>query len=313
MSRLLPSVSSWSAAAGRYGSAATSNGRRPSLTTWRASLAVEVVLPEPWRPTMATTAGLPDRWNVRSPADSRSTSSSLTILTTCWPADRLSSTSWPMAFSRTRATKSLTTLKLTSASSSASRTSRMAASTSASLIRPRPVRVPSVLRSRSLRVSNMVRVGTPDGWLARTGDGRSGGARVLTHRAGGVYRRPFANARRTEVPATLCSAVVRNPFASAALAATAPSSGCGARPTISIFGSLITRMALPLAAILILGSGAFEVAVLRGLELGDDARLRTGRRGVGRPTPPPAGPDLGRPRAGRSSSARSRSRSRSAS
>jgi predicted MFS family arabinose efflux permease len=37
--------------------------------------------------------------------------------------------------------------------------------------------------------------------------------------------------------------------------------------TISIFGSLITRMALPLAAILVLGSGAFEVAVLRSMEL----------------------------------------------
>ena len=161
MSRLLPRVSSWSAAAGRYGSAATRSGRRPSLTTCRASLAVEVVLPEPWSPTMATTAGLPERWNVRSPADRRSTSSSLTIFTTCWPAVRLESTSAPIAFSRTRATKSLTTLKLTSASSSASRTSRIAASTSASVIRPRPVRVPSVFRSRSLRVSNMVRVGTP--------------------------------------------------------------------------------------------------------------------------------------------------------
>jgi MFS family permease len=38
--------------------------------------------------------------------------------------------------------------------------------------------------------------------------------------------------------------------------------------TVSIFGSLITRMALPLAAILLLGSGAIEVAVLRSLELG---------------------------------------------
>lgn len=38
--------------------------------------------------------------------------------------------------------------------------------------------------------------------------------------------------------------------------------------TVSIFGSLITRIALPLAAILLLGSGAFEVAVLRSLELG---------------------------------------------
>ena len=65
----------------------------PACTTCRASLAAVVVLPEPWRPTSATTAGLPDRWNVRSPADRSATSSSLTILTTCWPAVRLSSTS----------------------------------------------------------------------------------------------------------------------------------------------------------------------------------------------------------------------------
>ncbi len=38
--------------------------------------------------------------------------------------------------------------------------------------------------------------------------------------------------------------------------------------TISIFGSLITRIALPLVAILVLGSGAVEVAILRGTELG---------------------------------------------
>jgi Na+/melibiose symporter-like transporter len=38
--------------------------------------------------------------------------------------------------------------------------------------------------------------------------------------------------------------------------------------TISIFGSLITGMALPLAAILVLGAGAIEVAILRTLELG---------------------------------------------
>lgn len=38
--------------------------------------------------------------------------------------------------------------------------------------------------------------------------------------------------------------------------------------TISIFGSLITRIALPLVAILTLGAGAIEVAILRGVELG---------------------------------------------
>jgi len=37
--------------------------------------------------------------------------------------------------------------------------------------------------------------------------------------------------------------------------------------TISIFGSLITRMALPFVAILALGSGPFEVAILRSLDV----------------------------------------------
>jgi len=37
--------------------------------------------------------------------------------------------------------------------------------------------------------------------------------------------------------------------------------------TVSIFGSLVTRIALPLAAILVLGSGAVEVAILRSLDL----------------------------------------------
>lgn len=41
-----------------------------------------------------------------------------------------------------------------------------------------------------------------------------------------------------------------------------------AASTVSVFGSLITRIALPLAAILVLGSDAIGVAVLRSLELG---------------------------------------------
>jgi predicted MFS family arabinose efflux permease len=60
---------------------------------------------------------------------------------------------------------------------------------------------------------------------------------------------------------------VRNPFTSPLWTNSAFVRVWGAA-TISIFGSLITRMALPLAAILVLGSGAVEVAVLRGLELG---------------------------------------------
>ncbi len=170
---------------------------------------------------------------MRSPADSSATSSSLTILTTCWPADRLSRTSWPMALSRTRATKSLTTLKLTSASSRARRTSRMAASTSASLIRPRPVRLPSVLRNRSLRLSNMVRVGLRrggdriserrPGWCASSDAPGSGSVPQASdgHYAPRPVRSPFA------------SALWRNPsFVRVWTAA-----------SISIFGSLITRLA----------------------------------------------------------------------
>ena len=81
-----PSVTSWSTAAGRYGSAATSIGWRPWRTIQRASLAEEVVLPEPWRPTIAMTAGEPSSRNVRSPAPRIAVSSSWTILTTIWPA-----------------------------------------------------------------------------------------------------------------------------------------------------------------------------------------------------------------------------------
>jgi MFS family permease len=60
---------------------------------------------------------------------------------------------------------------------------------------------------------------------------------------------------------------VRNPFDSQ-LWRNAAFARVWTAATVSIFGSLITRIALPLAAILVLGSGAFEVAILRGLDLG---------------------------------------------
>jgi MFS family permease len=60
---------------------------------------------------------------------------------------------------------------------------------------------------------------------------------------------------------------VRNPFASP-LWRNSAFVRVWSAATISIFGSLVTRIALPLAAILVLGSGAVEVALLRGLELG---------------------------------------------
>ena len=62
--------------------------------------------------------------------------SSWTILTICWPGLRLSSTSVPTDRSLTRWMKSRATLKLTSASSRARRTSRRPSSTSFSVRRP---------------------------------------------------------------------------------------------------------------------------------------------------------------------------------
>jgi MFS family permease len=59
---------------------------------------------------------------------------------------------------------------------------------------------------------------------------------------------------------------VRNPF-NTALWRNAAFARVWTAASVSIFGSLVTRMALPLAAILVLGSGAIEVAVLRSLDL----------------------------------------------
>ena len=56
------------------------------------------------------------------------TISSRTILMTCWVGESAVSTSWPMAFSLTASMNCLTTRKWTSASSSATRISRSAAS-----------------------------------------------------------------------------------------------------------------------------------------------------------------------------------------
>jgi MFS family permease len=89
-----------------------------------------------------------------------------------------------------------------------------------------------------------------------------GGARVLTHRGQGSLAQAVPSRSRA-----ICSAFVRNPFDSPLWRNSAFVRVWGAA-TISTFGSLVTRIALPLAAILVLGAGAFEVAVLRSLELG---------------------------------------------
>jgi MFS family permease len=64
----------------------------------------------------------------------------------------------------------------------------------------------------------------------------------------------------------LCSAIVRNPFASP-LWRNGAFRRVWAASTVSVFGSLVTRIALPLVAILVLGAGAAEMAILRSLDL----------------------------------------------
>src|SRR5690554_5700076 len=64
-------------------------------------------------------------------------------------------TSWPMAFSVTLSMNSLTTWKLTSASSRAVRTSRIASRTFSSEMRPRPERLRKTPFNRSLSASSM--------------------------------------------------------------------------------------------------------------------------------------------------------------
>src|SRR3989442_14647756 len=92
------------------------------------------------------------RWPLppRSP-----TSSSWTTLTTCWAGVSDLRTSWPTAFSRTRSTKARTTLKLTSASRRATRTSRRASWMFSSVRRPRPPRRSKIDCKRVLRESSM--------------------------------------------------------------------------------------------------------------------------------------------------------------
>ena len=67
-------------------------------------------------------------------------------------------------------------------------------------------------------------------------------------------------------PCDVCSAVVRNPFSSP-LWANHAFVRVWSAATVSVFGSLITRFALPLIAILTLHAGPFEVAVVRSIDL----------------------------------------------
>ena len=123
------------------GAACRRRRARPSCRrrrgAWRASRR-RSSCPSPGGPAIRITV-VPEEAKARSrlaPPISAASSSS-TILTTCWPGSSESSTPAPRQRSLTCAVNCLTTLKLTSASSSARRISRIALSTSASVSLPR--------------------------------------------------------------------------------------------------------------------------------------------------------------------------------
>ncbi len=153
-----PTICSWFTALGRWRSAAISSGVWPSDFIHCASLPARVVLPAPWRPaSMMTVGGFFDQFRSRASPPSTCTSSSLTILTTCWAGLSALETSSPRARSRTAAVKVRTTDTATSASSRARRISRIVLSTSASLRRPWPRRPLSDSVMRSERLLNTKR------------------------------------------------------------------------------------------------------------------------------------------------------------
>src|SRR4051812_41862836 len=168
-----------------------------SSLRWRASLPQAVVLPEPWRPAIRITVG-PGLANAKSRPDPpiSCVSSSETILTTCWPGLSDPSTSAPSARSLTAAVNCLTTLKLTSASSSARRTWRIAWLTSSSVSLPRERTSPRAAWRRSERASN-----TPQRLV---GTGRLRLLRGARPRA----RSPPGRGQRVEVVGALMAAPV---------------------------------------------------------------------------------------------------------
>src|SRR5580658_1874499 len=132
-------------------------GRWPFFVSQRASLPVEVVLPEPCNPTIRKTLGGSlanlsfDSWLPRTLI-----SSSLMIPITCCEGDSELSTSCPIARVLPLSMRCLTTLKLTSASSSATRTSRRAVSIFSAVRRPSPRRFLKTRCSLSDRLSNIL-------------------------------------------------------------------------------------------------------------------------------------------------------------
>ena len=130
---------SWVTALGRCRSAATNRARLPSLASHLPSFPARVVLPAPCKPASMMMVGpLLAQFSSRLWPPRTSTSSSLTILTTCWPGFRALERATSLAFSRTWAVKERTTGRATSASRRARRISLTVESISASLRRPLP-------------------------------------------------------------------------------------------------------------------------------------------------------------------------------
>src|SRR3954451_6073341 len=131
-------------------------GRWPLRDSHRANLPVEVVLPEPWRPTiMKTLGGSLAKRSLASWLPRILINSSWTILMTCCEGERADSTSSPIALTLMFSMSCLTTLKLTSASSSAMRISRRAPSMFSAVSFPSPRRFLKTRCSLSDRLSNM--------------------------------------------------------------------------------------------------------------------------------------------------------------
>ena len=150
-------VLSCSMAAGRYTSPETVSTffLRFSIRCL-ASLAVVVVLPAPCKPAIRITAGgCAAKLMSDTPSPMVAANSRLTTPTKAWPGFNEPMTSWPRAFSFTRAMKSRTTGKATSASSKAMRTSRSMSATLVSVMRACPLRVLTRRESLSVRAEAM--------------------------------------------------------------------------------------------------------------------------------------------------------------
>ena len=152
-----PTTFNCSIAAGRYTSHATRSGFLCCLVlSILASLPLNVVLPEPCKPDISTIEGLPSRLSPTASPPISCASSSCTILTMSCPGLTAVRTFMPRAFFLTVSVNDLATLKLTSASSSARRTSFIVSATLISVIRPSPFSILNERSSLSLKFSNIV-------------------------------------------------------------------------------------------------------------------------------------------------------------